>query len=234
MRITQRSDGYSMDQYAVRPGTSDALFARSIDATQPPPLVKAQKAVTAAIPRIIDSVPPPLVGTTLGLTVLAVMVASQRFHFRLVPILTAGVLLLPISNYHPARESEQLQAQEIVVVTDEQRARERSEWENTYSRGVKPERVEEDEEEEEEADDAGSYRRKSRDFLIPPEITDGVVPLAKLVVPDEWTDEQQLRILRRRAERLMEEIRELRLQQQLQEEFEQRRQSLSSRRFHRL
>lgn len=233
MRITQRSDGYSMDQYAVRPGTSDALFARSIDATQPPPLVKAQKAVTAAIPRIIDSVPPPLVGTTLGLTVLAVMVASQRFHFRLVPILTAGVLLLPISNYHPARESEQLQAQEIVVVTDEQRARERSEWENTYSRGVKPERVEE-EEEEEEADDAGSYRRKSRDFLIPPEITDGVVPLAKLVVPDEWTDEQQLRILRRRAERLMEEIRELRLQQQLQEEFEQRRQSLSSRRFHRL
>ena len=230
MRITQRSDGYSMDQYAVRPGTSDALFARSIDATQPPPLVKAQKAVTAAIPRIIDSVPPPLVGTTLGLSVLAVMVASHRLQFKMVPILTAGVLLLPISKYHPAQKSEQLQAQEIVVVTDEQRARELSEWENTYSRGVKPERFEE----EEESEESRSYRRDSRDFLIPPEITDGVVPLAKLVVPDEWTDEQQLRILRRRAERLMEEIRELRLQQQLQEEFEQRRQALSSRRFHRL
>ena len=104
------------------------------------------------------------------------------------------------------------------------------EWENSYSRRVKPEPVEE----EDEPEDEESYRSRSRDFLIPPEITDGVVPLAKLVVPDEWTDEQQLRILRRRAEKLMEEIRELRLQQQLEEEFEQRRQSLSSRRFHRL
>jgi hypothetical protein len=155
------------------------------------------------------------------------MVASRRLQFKMVPILTAGVLLLPISNYHPAQKSEQLQAQEIVV-TDEQRARERSEWEDAYSR-VKPERVEEEEPEDDE-----SYTPRSKDFLIPPEITDGVVPLAKLVVPDEWTDEQQLRILRRRAEKLMEEIRELRLQQQLQEEFEQRRQSLSSRRFHRL
>ncbi len=227
MSLIQRSDGYSMDQYAVRPGTSDALFARSIDATQPPPLVKAKEAVATAIPKLIDSVPPPLVGTTLGLTVLAVMVASRRLQFKMAPILTAGVLLLPISNYHPAQKSEQLQAQEVVV-TDEQRARELAEWEkNTYSRRVKPERVEEEEEPEEASP-------QSRDFLIPPEITDGVVPLAKLVVPDEWTDERQLRVLRRRAERLMEEIRELRLQQELEEEFEQRRRSLSSRRYHRL
>jgi hypothetical protein len=234
MSLIQRSDGYSMDQYAVRPGTSDALFARSIDATQPPPLVKAQEAVAAAIPKLIDSVPPPLVGTTLGLTVLAVMVASHRLQFKMVPILTAGVLLLPISNYHPAQRSEQLQAQEVVV-TDEQRARELSEWENTYSRREKPEPDEEDSDadSEEDSDDAESDSPRAK-LLIPPEITDGVVPLAKLVVPDEWTDEQQLRVLRRRAERLMEEIRELRLQQQLQEEFEQRRQSLTSRRYHRL
>src|SRR5688500_9792518 len=173
MSLAQRSDGYSMDQYAVRPGTSEALFARSIDATQPPPLVKAQEAVASAIPKLIDSVPPPLVGTTLGLTVLAVMVASRRLQFKMVPILTAGVLLLPISNYHPAQTSEQPQAQEIVV-TDEQRARELSEWENSYSRRVKPEPVEEEDEPEEAS-------RESRDFLIPPEITDGVVPLAKLV-----------------------------------------------------
>src|SRR5688500_475603 len=110
MSLAQRSDGYSMDQYAVRPGTSEALFARSIDATQPPPLVKAQEAVASAIPKLIDSVPPPLVGTTLGLTVLAVMVASRRLQFKMVPILTAGVLLLPNSNYHPAHKSYQLHA----------------------------------------------------------------------------------------------------------------------------
>ncbi len=227
MSLIQRSDGYTMNEYAVRPGTSEALFARSIDATQPPPIVKAQEAVAAAIPRLIDSVPPPLVGTTLGITVLAVMVASHRVHFKLVPILTAGVLLLPISNYHPAQKSGKLEAQEVAVVTEEQRARERSEWENAYSRRVKPERDEEDRER------AKTYSPRAK-LLIPPEITDGVVPLAKSLVPDEWTDEQQLRILRRRAEKLMEEIRELRLQQQLQEEFEQRRQSLSSRRYHRL
>src|SRR5688572_33343319 len=183
MSLTQRSDGYTMNEYAVRPGTSEALFARSIDATQPPPIVKAQEAVAAAIPRLIDSVPPPLVGTTLGIAVLAVMVASHRVHFKLVPILTAGVLLLPISNYHPAQKSGKLEAQEVAVVTEEQRARERSEWENAYSRRVKPERHGEDREESE------TYSPRAK-LLIPPEITDGVVPLAKLVVPDEWTDEQ--------------------------------------------
>ena len=50
-----------------------------------------------------------------------------------------------------------------------------------------------------------------------------MVPLAEMVVPEEWTDEEQLRVLRRRAEKLMEEISKLRLQQELEE----RRQSLS-------
>lgn len=222
MRITQRSDGYSIDPQAVRPGSSDALFARTIDATQRPSLIKAQEAVTSAVPRIIDSVPPSLLAGTLGLTVLAVMVATQRVRFRLVPVLMSAVLLLPVSNYHAAPTAAQAQTVEPVVAEeplppewfdrDERFDRHnRSDRHDGHSRDAEPIPFPHDDPEIEDVP------RRSRDFLIPPEITDGVVPLVDMVVPDEWTDERQLRILRRRAEKLMEEIRELRLEQELEE-----------------
>lgn len=223
--MTQRSDEYSVDPYAVRPGTSDALTARTIDATQRPPLVKAQEAVAEAVPRIIDSVPPPLLGGTLGLTVLAVMVASQRVRFRLAPVLAAGVLLLPVSNYHAAqtpRPPRQSQAVEAAV-EEQPRSLERD------HRWDRHPRVEESESFPESPPEIEHIPAPSHDLLIPPEITEGVVPLVEMVVPEEWTDEEQLRVLRRRAERLMEEIRKLRLEQELEERLER-----SGRRFQRL
>lgn len=39
-----------MNPDAVRPGTSDALFARTIDATIYPPLVRAQETAVALAP----------------------------------------------------------------------------------------------------------------------------------------------------------------------------------------
>ena len=224
MRITQRSDGYSIDPQAVRPGSSDALFARTIDATQRPPLVKAQEAVAAAVPRIIDSVPPPLVGGTLGLAVLGFMLASHRVRFRLAPVLTSAVLLLPVSNYHAAQTP--LQAQTVDATVEEQpRTFERFDWRSRSHTEVEPVQLPDEYTENHDSHEIEEYRAPSREFLVPPEITEGVLPLVEMVVPEEWTDERQLRILRRRAERLMEEIRQLRLEQ----EFEERRQSLSHR-----
>ncbi len=217
MRIARHSDGYSVDPQAVRPGTSAALTARTIDATQRPPLVKAQEAVAAAVPRIIDSVPPPLLGGTLGITVLAVMVASHRVRFRLVPVLTSAVLLLPVSNYHAAQKPAELQAVDATVA-EKPRSFERYDWRDRYPREVEPVAIPDDPPEIEDVP------APSHEFLVPPEITEGVVPLVEMVVPEEWTDEEQLRVLRRRAERLMEEIRKLRLEQELEE----RPQSLSS------
>ena len=216
MRIIQHSDGYSIDPYAVRPGTSAALTARTIDATQRPPLVKAQEAVVAAVPRILESVPPPLLGGTLGLTVLAVMVASHRIQFKLVPVLTAGVLLLPVSNYHAAQKPAEIQSVGAVVA-QKPRSFERHDWRDRYPRDVDAVTVPDDK------PDLEDFPAPTDEFLVPPEITEGVVPLAEMVVPEEWTDEEQLRVLRRRAEKLMEEISKLRLQQELEE----RRQSLS-------
>lgn len=227
MRIIQRLDGYSIDPYAVRPGTSDALFARTIDATQRPPLVKAQEAVVAAVPRILDSVTPPLIGGTLGLAMLAVMVGSQRVRLRWAPVLMSAVLLLPVSNYHSAQTPAQAQPAEVRVVEEPRsaaknpRSVERFDWRFDHPRVEEPEHFSDD---APEADNDASH-----EFMIPPEITEGVVPLVEMVVPEEWTDEEQLRVLRRRAERLMEEIRKLRLEQ----EIEERRRALS-RRYQRL
>ena len=50
--------GHPTDGTAVRPGTSDALFARTIDATVHPPLVRAQETVVGLAPRVAR--PPPL------------------------------------------------------------------------------------------------------------------------------------------------------------------------------
>ena len=221
MRITQRSDGYSIDPQAVRPGTSDALFARTIDATQRPPLIEAQEAITTAVPKIIDSVSPPLLGGTLGLTMLAVMVATHRVRFRLAPVLMSAVLLLPVSNYHSAqtpprfREAEVTVAEEPRPVPARPRSFEQFDW--RFDSRTEPVEFPDDHPEVEDVP------VPSRELLIPPEITEGVVPLVEMVVPEEWTDEEHLRVLRRRAERLMEEIRKLRLEQ----EIEERRQQLS-------
>lgn len=224
MKIAQHSDGYSIDPYAVRPGTSAALTARTIDATQRPPLMKAQEAVVAAVPRILESVPPPLLGGTLGLTVLAVMVASHRVQFKLVPVLTAGVLLLPISNYHAAQKPAEIQASDAVVA-ERPPSYERHDWRDRYSHDGEPLMVPDvpDVPDVPEVPEISGVPAPSNEFLIPPEITDGVLPLVEMVVPEEWTDEEQLRVLRRRAEKLMDEISKLRLQQELEE----RRQSLS-------
>ncbi len=217
MRIARHSDGYFVDPQAVRPGTSAALTARTIDATQRPPLVKAQEAVAAAVPRIIDSVPPPLLGGTLGITVLAVMVASHRVRFRLVPVLTSAVLLLPVSNYHAAQKPAELQAVDATVA-EKPRSFERFDRQDHSRHEVESEPLPDGPPQVED------YPAPSHEFLVPSEIIEGVVPLVEMVVPDEWTDEEQLRVLRRRAERLMEEIRKLRLEQELEE----RPQSLSS------
>jgi len=216
MRITQRSDGYSIDPQAVRPGSSDALFARTIDATQRPPLVKAQEAVTAAVPRIIDSVSPPLIGSTLGIAVLGVMLVSNRVRFRLAPVLTSAVLLLPVSNYHAAQTPVQAQTAEVII-EEQPRTFERFDWRSRSHAEVEPAQLPEEFSENHDSHEIEEYPTP-REFLIPPEITEGVLPLVEMVVPEEWTDEKQLRVLRRRAERLMEEIRKLRLEQELEEQ----------------
>lgn len=121
---TQTFAGHPLYPDAVRPGTSAALTARTIDATPPPPLAKAQEAVAAFVPRLAGSMPPPLLGGMLGVTVLLFWMAAQRMRLRPSAVLLSGLLLIP-SSFHTGRNAAGLQAAEYGV-EEQARTRERS------------------------------------------------------------------------------------------------------------
>jgi hypothetical protein len=88
---------------AVRPGSSDALTARTIDATVPPPLTRAQETVVALGPRITESVTPlssPLVLGTFALTLLFVLVA-RRLKYQPSAIVLGVLLVAGLTSFRP-------------------------------------------------------------------------------------------------------------------------------------
>jgi hypothetical protein len=100
-----------MDPVPVRPGTSDALFARTIDATVHPPLVRAQETVAALVPRAADAVAPlisPLFLSALALTLIAVWVA-HRMRYRPSALVLAALLVMTLTSFHPMPQADPLQ-----------------------------------------------------------------------------------------------------------------------------
>ncbi|HST06854.1 MAG TPA: hypothetical protein VLJ83_01700 [Gemmatimonadaceae bacterium] len=103
----------STDAHAVRPGTSDALTARSIDATVHPPLRRAQESAAALVPRVAQAAAPftsPLFlgGVALALTFVLV---ARRMRYRPSAILVAALIVMTLSSFHPM----ELQFQPIPV-----------------------------------------------------------------------------------------------------------------------
>ncbi len=99
--------GHSGDA-PVRPGTSDALTARTIDATVHPPLVRAQETVTALVPRVAQAAVPlkdPLLLGLIALTLLFVLVA-RRMHYRPSALVLSALLVMGLTSFHPMRPSE--------------------------------------------------------------------------------------------------------------------------------
>lgn len=88
------------DPHPVRPGTSAALTARTIDATQRPPIVRAQEAVAEAIPRVTAPLTSPLFVGTLVLTLLlGWAVIKNRLHVR--GFLVSAVLVMLLTSFRP-------------------------------------------------------------------------------------------------------------------------------------
>src|SRR5438128_4467792 len=96
---------HSTDPHPVRPGTSDALFARTIDATQHTPLVRAQETVAALIPRVAAPLGSPLLISMLALTLVLLWVAA-RTRFRPSALLLSAVLVMVLTSFRPMRMSE--------------------------------------------------------------------------------------------------------------------------------
>src|SRR3954471_7216811 len=91
------------DPHPVRPGTSAALTARTIDATIHPPIVRAQEAVAAFIPRVtgpLSSANAPLLAGMLGGTLILLWVA-HRVHFRPAGLLMSAMLMMMLTSFHP-------------------------------------------------------------------------------------------------------------------------------------
>src|SRR5882762_4077420 len=100
--------GHPNDGVAVRPGTSDALFARTIDATIHPPLVRAQETVVALVPRVAQAAAPlasPLFLGALALTILFTWVAI-RMRYRPSALVLGALLVMTLTSFNPAPKPE--------------------------------------------------------------------------------------------------------------------------------
>src|ERR1700674_3417272 len=97
-----------MDPDAVRPGTSDALFARTIDATIYPPLVRAQETAATLVPRVAQAAAPlasPLFLGALALTLVFTWVAI-RMRYRPSALVLGALLVMTLTSFNPAPKSE--------------------------------------------------------------------------------------------------------------------------------
>ena len=98
-----------MNPDVVRPGTSDALFARTIDATVHPPLVRAQETVAALAPRVAQAAAPlasPLFLGALALTLVFSWVAI-RMRYRPSALVLGVLLVMTLTSFDPVQKPEQ-------------------------------------------------------------------------------------------------------------------------------
>ncbi|MFL5585526.1 MAG: hypothetical protein ACJ78K_11735 [Gemmatimonadaceae bacterium] len=108
---------HSLDPYPVRPGTSAALTARTIDATVHTPLVRAQETVTALIPRVTEPLGSPLFLATIGLTLVLISFAiAGRFRPR--GLVLAALLMMTLTSFKPLRPADEVELPDQTITTD--------------------------------------------------------------------------------------------------------------------
>ena len=98
-----------MNPDAVRPGTSDALTARTIDATIYSPLVRAQETAATLVPRVAHAAAPlasPLFLGALALTLVFTWVAI-RMRYRPMAIVLGTLLVMTLTSFNPVQKPEQ-------------------------------------------------------------------------------------------------------------------------------
>ncbi len=97
------------DAHPVRPGTSDALTARTIDATVHPPLVRAQETVVALGPRIAASVAPLASPVLIGLLLVTLVFAwvAHRLRYKPSALVLSALLVAGLTSFRPLEKWEQ-------------------------------------------------------------------------------------------------------------------------------
>ena len=105
MQHQHYAPGGLADPHPVRPGTSAALTARTIDATIHPPVVRARDAVAEVIPRIAAPLSSPLFVGSIALTLLLGWAAIRnRLHAR--GFLVSAMMVLMLTSFRPMTDTE--------------------------------------------------------------------------------------------------------------------------------
>ena len=208
--------------YAVRPGTSAALTARTIDATVHPPLVRAQETVAQVVPRVADSFrtafTSPLFISALALTLIFVWMLS-RMRRQLAGLAMGAMLVIALTSFTAPRKPQPKRVVDLKSTPRTTRNRMQSQSWNGYSY-IAPRPVEQPV--------VLEYPDPSASPVPDPRFdpVDIVLPATPVTPMPEWRDDV-MRNVEREAQRLMRDpqFREiiLRLRAQAREEARQRR-----------
>jgi hypothetical protein len=187
------------DPHPVRPGTSAALTARTIDATIHPPIVRAQEAVAAFIPRVtapLSAASPLLLGMIAGTFVL--LWAAHRARFRPAGLLFSAMLMMMLTSFHPAANPEIVaQADDTIVgASDTWTPRDRYQMPMPIVETPDVEQVPEPamvpDAEEFVQPDAG-YRIRNYRLVIPPQLRSDLMPSEEMMRMEQEAMREQLR-----------------------------------------
>ena len=95
--------------HPVRPGTSDALTARTIDATVHAPLVRAQETIVGIGPRVAQSVAPLANPVLIGLLLVTFLFAwvAHRLRYKPSALVLSALLVMGLTSFRPVQTWEQ-------------------------------------------------------------------------------------------------------------------------------
>ena len=223
---------YSMSSpsgaFVVRPGSSAALTARTIDATQRPVLSRAQESVSHAVPQMADSFrtafTSPLFLSSLGLTLIAIWMLSHLR--RQLSGLALGTMLVVALTSFTAPHKPKPQLQRVVDLSHTPRTT-RNRMQSTSWNGygyIAPQQM------DESTPVVLNDPDPSPDVSATPNVNmdpvDVVLPATPITPLPEWRDEIR-RNVEREAYRLMQDqqVRQMlsRLRAQARAEARERR-----------
>ena len=212
--------------YVVRPGSSDALFARTIDATQRPVLTRASETVSQAVPQLTDSFrnafTNPLFLSSLGLSLIALWILS-RMRRQLSGLALGAMLVIALTSFTGPRKPVPKRLVDLSHTPKTTRNRMQPSWNGYGYIAPRPQ----------EETVAMGYDEPSTDPVVVtpptpmyPDPGDVVLPATPIPPIAEWRDDV-MRSVERRAYRLMQDrqVREIiaRLRAQAREEARARR-----------
>jgi hypothetical protein len=217
--------------YVVRPGSSDALTARTIDATQRPVLTRATESVAQAAPEVVDSFrnafTNPFFLSTLALSLIALWVLS-RMRRQLSGLAMGAMLMVALTSFG-APHKPRAKFQRVVDLSHTPRTTRNQLQSNSWNgyNYIAPQP-----EEQAVAMVEPAPMPEPSDPAMYPDPADVVLPATPIAPVPEWRDEIR-RNVEREAYRLLRDQRTQQMRQLIEQLRAQAREEARMRRWRR-